>query len=140
MLRRFREAEAGEDAGGAGRRRVGFDRVQGVVDFANAIGIVDMLGFLEQRRARSPPPAPFRTALRGRPAFPGRHTDTRAEQELNASPSSASRTPAMTLSRVDFPAPLRPTRPTRALRRQRRRGVVEENQMSAQAEGDAVEA
>ena len=45
MLRVFREAETGEDAGSAGRRAVRIDRVQPLVDLGDAVRIVGVLGF-----------------------------------------------------------------------------------------------
>ena len=42
------EAEADEDARGAGRRGIGVDRVQPLVDLADAVGIVAVLALVEQ--------------------------------------------------------------------------------------------
>src|SRR6476646_6454611 len=45
MLRVFREAETGEDAGSAGRRAVRIDRIQPLVDLGDAVPILGVLGF-----------------------------------------------------------------------------------------------
>ena len=51
MLRLFVEAESGENAGRAGRRAMGVDGVEALVDLADAVVVCGALGFGKKRGA-----------------------------------------------------------------------------------------
>ena len=50
MLRGLGKAEPGEDARRPGRRAMRIDRVEPLVDFADAVRVVGMLGFGQEPR------------------------------------------------------------------------------------------
>ena len=112
-LSRFIEAQPGEDGGGAGGCGLGADGDQPLVDFRQA----HRVGAFPPRpaapgvpgRLAAPCPAGWRrrTALPASPWPAGRATENRML------PPSSESSPAMARSRVDLPAPLRPTRPMR---------------------------
>ena len=106
------EPQAGEDGGGARRGGIGADGDQPVMDLGEAVR-VGGLGLGQQGQ-------PFGVALQdgveqghGPSGASCRTVAMRAREDRRMSPPSIVISPAMARSRVDLPAPLRPTRPMR---------------------------
>ncbi len=132
------EAESGEDAGGAGRRAIGIDRIQPLVNCAEAVGLMAMLGLVEQRGAlavggqhRLDRRGPAGGGVLGDVADPGvaRHIDAAAVGIDQPGDHLHQRRLAGTVAADQADS---------ATRRQRRRGAVEDG-ASAEAHGDAGE-
>ena len=113
LLRGLVEAQAGEDGGGAGGCGIGADRAQAFVDLGQADGRSAVSASASRARRSG---SPCRTVSSSEASPEGASWATvamRARAARRISPPSSGISPAMARSRVDLPAPLRPTRPMR---------------------------
>ena len=112
-LRGLVEAQAGEDGGGAGRGGIGADRAQAFVDLGEPDGR-SAVSASASRARRSGSPCSTVSSSEASPEGASCATVAmRARAARRMSPPSSGSSPAMARSRVDLPAPLRPTRPMR---------------------------
>ena len=108
------EAEAGQDGGRAGGGAVGTDGAQALVDFGEAVRVGPSSSASASRARRSGSPCRTMSVSARSPSGASWWTwPMRARLARRISPPSMARSPAMAFSRVDLPAPLRPTRPMR---------------------------
>ena len=137
MLLVLGKAEPGQDARGARRRAMGVDHGEPLVNLADAVGIVGMLGFGQQfgafgRRGKHGLERRRRAARR----FLRDIADARTGRGIDAALVGLI-DPGDHLEQGRFPGAVAADQADPGSRRQRRRGMVKD-QMAAQAEGDAV--
>ena len=109
------EAEAGEDFGGARRRRMGADIGEPGLDFGDPVRLGGGLRLGQKLRALAVGREhDLEQAFGAVGRFLREPADAAARRSAAPAPCSGAISPAITRNKVVLPAPLRPTRPTRA--------------------------